>query len=305
MEIYYFFCRYCISIQKHEPRGSKERFMKNVIKAFGIFVLAAMIGVSMTACGGGPETPAKPTSTVFESKDSNGNIYILKVSSASASRAAYTPKNGDSFTLTIITTSGEIWTETGTVTASGTTLTLTGTNTLTVNVSGGGMTAIAVTTGTINVGSVTITTTTVVLTSVPLADPSTIKLVANNQDDAPNNWACGWNLDTITSVTPKKDLKYKFSVSGTTDKTLEKADLVIVAHKNWSDYQWLGSSEQVRLSGTFEKTFLISIVDNPKTGYTIDLILNNNVAAPANAVLNETVLATIKNFELRLIGIEK
>lgn len=165
------------------------------------------------------------------------------------------------------------------------------------------MTSIAVTSGTITINSSTFTIPAGTLTPTKLPDPTTIKLVANYTPEG-GNWACGWILSDITKFTPTKNLKFKFRVSGTTDKTLEKAQLMILAHKNYDNYQWLGESGEVRLSGTFDKTFLITIPDNPTPGHTIQVNLQNEVRPPANAVLNETVLATIKNFELRFIGLE-
>jgi len=319
--------------------GNKEFFMKNLKILSAILTTALILTLTFASCGGGGGgggTPAdnsggtggsggnkNPTSRVYESTDTSDNVYILKVTSASSkasvSRAAYTPKSGDTFTLTIIITSlGETWTDSGTVSTSGTTLTLSGkeTSSLTITVSKNGNDMIKIevpsgTTITLDNGN-TFTIPNEDLKATKLPDPTTIKLVANNNDDGPN-WAYARVLSDITNVKPKPGLKYKFRVSGTTDKTMETPSLSIEAHtKDWvkdadgNDYQWLGGVEgQVRLSGTFEETFLIPIYFDPKTGYIVQVTLYNNDAVPANAILNETVLATIKNFELRLIGIEK
>jgi len=290
--------------------------MKNVIKAFGIFVLAAMIGVSMTACGGGgspspapadTDNPANPTSTVFESKDSAGNFYILEVTSASAvnasvSRAAapaYTPQNNDIFTLTIILKAGGTWTTSGTVTVAGGSLTLSGMgDQLTVTITTEGMKNI---TGTITLDNGSTLTPGNLTPSQPV-DPATITLNVNRWEDG-ENWNHGLNLSDVTGVRPKKDDRFRFRVRGTTDKTLEKASLSLEAYPaDWSDYQWLGGSEEERLSGAFDYTFEINVYDEPKNGYFINLVINNNVAVPVSAKDWET-MATISNFEVRLVGV--
>jgi hypothetical protein len=277
--------------------------MKNVFKVLGIISLIAVIGFSFTSCGDGSGSAPNPTSTVFESKDSAGNIYILEVSSASASRTAYTPKNGDSFTLTIITSTGNSWTDSGTVSTSGTTLTLSGTKMLTVTVSGNGMTKIEVPSGVaITIGSTTITT--ITLTAIQQAIPTVITLNADKYGDDESDWNRRMNLSEITSVKPKKDDRIRFRIRGTTDKALENLFLQLDSFpSDWSDYQFLGSSESIKIpaGGAFDKTFEFKILDDPKTGYNVAIGLYNGVAVPAS-VKHGAVMATISNFEIRCIG---
>jgi len=285
--------------------------MKKTIKVLS--VISLMLVITLASCGGGgggsgaPNTPASPTSAVFESKDSTGNIYILEVLSASASRAVYTPKNGDSFTLTIITSTGNSWTDSGTVSTSGTTLTLSGTkaNTLSITVSGNNMTKIEVPSGTtITIDSTTITT--VTLTAIQQAIPTVITLNADKYGDDESDWNRRMNLSEITSVKPKKDDGIRFRIRGTTDKALENLFLQLDSFpSDWSDYQFLGSSEPIKIpaGGAFDKTFEFKILDDPKTDYNVAIGLYNGVAVPAS-VKHGTVMATISNFEIRCIGLK-
>jgi len=152
--------------------------------------------------------------------------------------------------------------------------------------------------------------------------PTNINLIANKWEkpgDIGENWMHGWyffetaqkyNLPIIpTEVTPIKGKKFIFRLSGTTYKTLKEVYLVYDAFfDDWQGYQWLGGTTTVGLSGTFNQTFEIDITDNPKTDKTdliIRLSLYNNDKVPANAENLKTVLATIKNCELRLIDIKE
>jgi len=298
--------------------------MKNLKILSAILTTALILTLTFASCGGGGGgggTPAdnsggsggnkSPTSKIFESSDDKA-IYILEVTSASAvnasvSRAAapvYTPKTGDIFTLTIIIkTTGETWTDSGTVTTSGTTITLSGMNSLTVTVSGDGMTAITVPTGTTITFDSGITLTPTALTPKKV-DPTVLEIYADKWDTG-EDWAHGWDLiKEVTSIKPTKGDSFRFRIRGTLDKTLEKASLSISAHPaDWSDYQWLGGAEQVRLlSGYIDQTFEINIGDNPISGWIIQLTLVNGVPLPKGAK-NGDVLATISNFELRFMGV--
>jgi len=79
--------------------------MKNLYKMIGIIALVAVIGFSMTACGGGGGggKPASPPSdpsdfVTYTGVDSDDNMFVLKIESGAA-RAAYTPKVDDKYTL--------------------------------------------------------------------------------------------------------------------------------------------------------------------------------------------------------------
>ena len=293
--------------------------MKKTLKLLGIVAIAAIIGFSFTSCGDSgpspaPAAPANPTSKIFESKDTAGNIYILEVTSKSAvnasiSRAAavpaYTPKDGDTFTLTIITSSGDTWTDSGTVAISGTTLTLSGTkaSTLSITVSGNDMTKIEVPEGTtITVEGTTITTVTLTSTGIEGA-PKTWGLHPSWGGDS---WDGNIELKKITGAKPKKDETFRFKISGTPDKTLEKFGIGLIAYPDgWGDSQWLGSSRQVNVSGPFEEIFEITVLDDPTNGWNIDISVANNVPFPSNVSAGGgQILATISNFELRFIGVK-
>jgi len=91
--------------------------MKNSTKLFGIIALAAVMTFAMIACsdggGGGPRdsTDLGPQDITYVSYDSDNNKYELVITDkadAKAIRAAYTPKNGDKFLLTITNIAGDI-----------------------------------------------------------------------------------------------------------------------------------------------------------------------------------------------------
>jgi len=127
-------------------------------------------------------------------------------------------------------------------------------------------------------------------------------LNANMWDDG-EAWNFVFNLKNITPAIPKKGDVFRFRISGTPDKTLEKLNLSIEAHtEDWSSYQWLGGSESIRVIGTFEHTFEIEIGEDPNPGNIIGLDLSNNVLVPPNVKRFDTV-ATIKDFKIRFVGI--
>jgi len=91
--------------------------MKNVFKLIGIVALIAVIGFAMIACpspggsrgpvpdGGDPKTNGDPLARYISYGD-DGTKYELVITEAATGRAAYTPKNGDVYTLTITFTDG-------------------------------------------------------------------------------------------------------------------------------------------------------------------------------------------------------
>jgi len=85
--------------------------MKNTIKLLGIIVITAVIGFSFASCKGADA--ADPTEAKYVSTDGT-NTYELVIS---APRAAYSPKNGDTYDLTINpenkTSSGKVATVSG------------------------------------------------------------------------------------------------------------------------------------------------------------------------------------------------
>jgi len=105
--------------------------MKSTIKLLGIIAIIALIGLSFAGCDtGGGSTPAPaagtgepPAPKTVYTWDAGEDSYELVVTEASNSRAAYTPKSGDTYVLTITTTNTitfkfEIKKSSGTVTVS-------------------------------------------------------------------------------------------------------------------------------------------------------------------------------------------
>jgi hypothetical protein len=93
--------------------------MKNVLKAFGVIALVAIIGFSMAACGGGGDDDDGGNTATYTGT-SDGTTYTLKITNT----ARYAAQNGDAYVLT-----GGTKSSAGTVSnVSGNTLTLTPTN---------------------------------------------------------------------------------------------------------------------------------------------------------------------------------
>jgi len=83
--------------------------MKKTLKTLGLIALVAVIGFSITACGGDDTTPDDddplspiPQSVSYVSEDGNGNLYTLVITENTGGRSArYTAKAGDSFTFKV------------------------------------------------------------------------------------------------------------------------------------------------------------------------------------------------------------
>jgi uncharacterized protein YjdB len=94
--------------------------MRNTFKALGIIAFVTIIGSAFTSCGdagdggnsGGNVTNEK---AVYTSVDDQGNKYELTITPQS-DKAAYEPKTGDTYTLTIFYKDGTTKTSVGTVT---------------------------------------------------------------------------------------------------------------------------------------------------------------------------------------------
>jgi hypothetical protein len=141
-----------VNIQEAEISQNEKGwyYMKSTMKCL-VIALAAVIGFSMialslTGCGGGgggdgPGGGGDPTSITYTSYETDGTEYKLEISAAG--RAVYTPKRGDTYTLTITLPNGTKETSRGTV-ESYTTYTITlqhneSNNTVSVTVSGNGI----------------------------------------------------------------------------------------------------------------------------------------------------------------------
>jgi len=158
--------------------------------------------------------------------------------------------------------------------------------------------------------------TTITVEGTPI---TTTTLTATSLEGAPNKWDLHpgygdvpkWDgnieLKKITSAKPKKGDTFRFRISGTTDKTLEKFGIYLIAHPDdWAGGQWLGGSDEVKISGTFERIFEITVWNDPNNGWDIDLALANYVPLPSNVKPGDPIiLATISNFELKFIGITR
>jgi len=102
--------------------------MKN--KKIILAVLAAALVLGMTACdtgssGGTSGGSARLATATYKSLDNDGNVYELVITEAGG-RAAYSPKNGDTYVLTIYSPDGKIkGKSSGAVEVNGLTLTLT------------------------------------------------------------------------------------------------------------------------------------------------------------------------------------
>ncbi|MCL1958658.1 MAG: hypothetical protein FWF68_03570 [Spirochaetes bacterium] len=312
--------------------------MKKTIKLIGIIAIAAIIGLSMTACGGGEATPSPVNlpSVGYESKDSAGNIYLLEITKNASGRAAYTPANGDTYELTIISNDVDIKKSKGTVTVSGSGFTLTPAGSSTpfnVTTSGENMTGI---TGTI---TLTDNSTKPAPSSVNpvIVNPRTIEFKAGRwggtlYDDKAGgeNWAADdLKLEDFTSVKPREGYVYRFQMSGTPNKPLKWFGIGIhsLRGNNWDDdgfgekYEWAGGPAEFNLSKSFDETFGMQIWVNvkepayfyinmantlwqrfPNDGDQGQLPKHYHDKLPAN-IPNGEVMARITNFRLRLINI--
>jgi len=85
--------------------------MKNLIKLFGLIALAALIGFSMTACSS--DAGGSGGETTYTYSDAEGNAYKMLITSEG--RAAYKPRKGDTYVLSITFKNGTVETSTGTV----------------------------------------------------------------------------------------------------------------------------------------------------------------------------------------------
>jgi hypothetical protein len=223
---------------------------------------------------------------------------------------------------------GEIQTSEGTVTASGGSLILKPSNsetTFTITTSGENMNTIS--------GTITLTS------GATKQAPASVTPTQRQREHAIGLWANIWGddggqsgesidyrflLSDFTSVKPKKGLTFVFKISGTVDRAskinpLKWFNIALSCHPDdWSDYQWLGASEQVSLSGFFEQTHEITVGDDPKPNYIVEAGLASslwwapgdgsysyyNDKLPAGTKGGD-IMATINNFSIRLVGIKK
>jgi hypothetical protein len=302
--------------------------MKNKKNLFAILAitLALTLVFAMAACGNGSTgAPTDPTSTVLEGMDGDNNFYKLEITKASG-RAVYTPQNGDSYVLTITFANGTTNTSKGTVSGkNGGELQLKPDNSdtkFTVKTESGLMTGI---TGTITTTDGNTKTPASIVPAKSYDDGW--KLTAFSYDDGGGrgqSWSSGIYLSEFTLHRPKYGDTFKFYISGTTDKPMKRFGLTLSSHNSdWSKYQWIGGSETINIpAGKLERTFEITIKDtvDDYPGVIYSLSIGNNLwqedingnlfngdkadSLPAGYKINETVMATIKDFKICLLKVE-
>jgi hypothetical protein len=305
--------------------------MKNTKILLAILAIALVFG--MTVCsngGGGGGTPQQQglTSTVYESKNGN-DIYILEITSSAAgnNRAVYNPKDGDDYTLTIIQASGTKESKGKVKTNSSGSFALTpngSTASFTVSISNDRMNKID---GTIKTTDGKSLSAPGAVTPIVVTTPEKFDLLAEYWGsvggDSSEEWTNAIDLTKFTSFIPKKGDVLRFKVSGTTDKPLKWLSASVGNYtddgQDEGEYRWLGGSEDhVSVSGTFEKTFNIHIYNDPDPnlemfevglGNTLwrkdssgNYTINTGLTLPPGYVKLQTVMATISNFSIRLVG---
>jgi hypothetical protein len=288
-----------------------------------ILVIALVLGMAVVSCdGGGVETVTETTSTVYEGL-AGDDVYKLEITKASG-KAAYKPQNGDSYVLTITDKAGGTKISTGTVNSVSVSIgfTLQPSNsetTFTVTITGELMTGI---TGTITFENNT--TKEVTEKFIPCKTYETFDLSANKWENAGGSGEEMHryiSLSEITTRKPKSGDVFKFQISGTVVKTiipLKWFNITLCAQpSDWSEYKWLGSSEQVELKETFNQTFEFTVwFDDPiPNNYDIYVSLANGLWGknkdgeytfnsgekfPADTQHQATV-ATFKNFRISLL----
>jgi predicted RNA-binding protein with TRAM domain len=308
--------------------------MKNVFKVLGIIALVTVIGLSFAGCdtgggatpapAGGPGGQAAPQKTVY-TWVAGDDSYSLEIKEASNSRAAYTPKSGDTYVLTINPGNKK---SSGTVAVSGYTFTLTPTGastTFTITVTKTNDTTLLVTgmTGTITLegGTETVNVSDKQVTPVKVFE--TFSLKAEKWDNIQAWYNDDISLSDLTPVEPKKGDKLKFKISGKMDKPLEwfsvgLSSRIDLASEPWFEYRFLGAKENYieKLDANFTNyTFVIEILDDPIAPNTVKFGIRNILWQKGDGDNSDwvhdsgltvkdsdvgKVMCTIKNFEIRL-----
>jgi hypothetical protein len=334
----------------HDPRERavmvKGVFqMKNTIKLLGIIAIIALIGLSFAGCdtGGdspapapGPSGPPPPQKTVY-TWVAGDDSYTLEITESTEGRAAYTPRSGDNYVLTITPKVGKPQRSIGTVAVTPSnssdkesTLTLTPANSETT------FTVTVVATAT-NVlvkeveGTITLesgeTKEAPTEEVIPTKTYATFDFKAHMSDRDINNfetWLGTLPLSDFTYKIPQKGDKFTFRLSGTTNNEMNWFGFLISNYgmgKGWHLIGHIINWTNVKLSGTFNELFdvIISqeppIVDgvfalhmennlwqtNPDDGTTV---YDNGAKLPAGTQRGD-VMATIRNFTVSLVKIEE
>jgi len=303
--------------------------MKNTIKLLGIIAIIALIGLSFIGCDTGGDSPApapgpsgSPPSqkTVYTWDDADSNSYKLEITEASNSRAAYTPKSGDTYVLTITLKAGGTKISIGAVTVSNSTsITLTSAGasepfTITVTA-----TALVIGMG----GTITFTdnsTKTVEQTSVTpvkVFDTFDLKAVYYGTEEEVaqgkgQSWRTVYPLSDFTDHTPKKGDKFTFKLSGTTTKDMEEFRITIYQDTGGLGiqpyaYKAIGVPKDwatVKLPRTFDNQEIVVFINedtNPDRSQRNPPFINieNETTIPGSIPKGETV-ASIRNFRVSI-----
>lgn len=275
-----------------------------------------------------PSNLASTSSTSYESTDADGNTYLLTITNSSA-RAVYTPKNGDSYVLTIITVAGELKKSNGTVTVIGSNFNLTPIGvtvsfTVTIAPTDSGALQMTNISGTINLtGGGTITVSENLTPKEPKVF-NTEELIAMRWTDKNYGYygeqlkGTEFKLSDFTTVKPKKGYVYRFEISGTIDKAVLRFCLELKNRtEDWSEYEDLPNSNNTAFSaGTFSEKLEIEVDTAPKSIPGADFYIfvseglwqkdkDDNIVYDTHTKLpedteNGDVMATISNFTIRL-----
>jgi hypothetical protein len=298
------------------PRESQlSKIILTTVLAFSL-----ILTLSFAACGNGSTGSKPPVITedpaLFESMDAEDNYYKLVITKAG--RAVLTPGVGDSYVLTIIFANGTTNVSKGKVAGkNGGELQLqpeySGAETFKIKTESGLMTGIIGTTIAIEGGAIPVP---------PAVDPvksydSGWKLYANkwvdSQTQQPDSeWRSDMNISEFTLRRPKERLEeFYFYVDGISDKPMQEFRIDFESHDgSWQDYQWLGSSDgiSVQAGKPIDYTFKITIWQeepiktNPNRTFLVKIF---NAEKLSDSIEKDTVMATISNFRIRLVGTEE
>jgi hypothetical protein len=248
------------------------------------------------------------------------DAYKLVIIKADASgKAVYTPKEGDSYVLTITykDKTKEPAKSSGTVTIVSDGFELTPSNSeikFTVKIKGTLMTGI---TGTITLEDDTTEAVTEDFVPCKTYDAFTLTTQRwSNDGGTGEEWINTIDLSEFTARIPKKDEVLKFNISGTTDIPVEWFTIYIACYTdNWVDFLYLGDADSVSLSETFEKTIDVPIWNDPlpKAHFYVGLknvlwtkypegnySVNNGKTIPPDTP-HGTPMATISNFRVKFL----
>ena len=280
---------------------------------FGILVMVLVFGMTVVGCES--DNPTNDPQTVnYEGTDVSGNTYILTVTEK-AGRTAYTPVAGDSYVLIIKITGQSDKKSNGTVKS----VSVDGTFSLQPSVEGSVIFSIVISGAKISsiVGDIAVDGGEVI---IPRSF-NTIYLRARrftNYLGRGEDWTSGVDikLSDFFTGTLKPNTNYKVKINGTVDKKLEHLQIQFMRIWNNGDWKWIGSTDQISISGTINNSYNVRIDDKDvlvENGGEIIVSLTNvflwipNVGPEQNYgsipenIPNGTIMAAISNFSISLI----